>query len=187
MCCNPTRSKIFLNLCVIVCQGRWNGYVESSINVAGYKWCYWIFLPVNQLQPPDPPVIIPKYFFLPTKIQPTRHLRSTFQIQNGYQVENGSAVPSQSTSPTSPLSKSTPNCLFRASFRNSLSSYRTWHSHSSFLSRCSKRMSLMAKSSRPCSRHSSLKSQPRFSVPIPGIVILTAGPIFPAAFDLYLL
>ena len=48
---------------------------------------------------------------------------------------------SQSTNPTSPLSESTPNCLLRASFRNSLSSYRTWHSHSSFRPRCLKRMS----------------------------------------------
>lgn len=32
----------------------------------------------------------------------------------------------QSNNPTSPLSKSTPNCLLSASFRNSLSSYRTW-------------------------------------------------------------
>jgi len=46
------------------------------------------------------------------------------------------------------------NCLLRASFRNSLSSYRTWHSHSRFLPRCSKRMSLTAKSSRPRFRHS---------------------------------
>jgi len=83
------------------------------------------------------PIFLPKPNF-----QPSRHLRSKSQIQNGNKIENGSAVPSQSTSPTSPLSKSAPNCLLSASFRNSLSSKRTLHSHSSFLARCSKRMSL---------------------------------------------
>jgi len=61
---------------------------------------------------------------------------------------------SQSTNPTSPISESAPNCLLRASFCNSLSSNRTWHSQSSFLPRCSSMMSLTAKSSRPRFRHS---------------------------------
>ena len=60
----------------------------------------------------------------------------------------------QSVNPTSPLSKSTPNCLLRASFRSSLSSHVIWHSHSSFLPRCSSRISFTAISSRPRFRHS---------------------------------
>ena len=100
-----------------------------------------------------PPVHNPTFFSKP-KIQPTRNLTPKSQIPFRIIPENGFAVPSQSTNPTSPLSKSTPNCLLRASLRNSLSSYRTWHSHSSFLPRCSKRMSLTAKSSRPWFRQS---------------------------------
>ena len=60
---------------------------------------------------------------------------------------------SQSTSTTSPLSKSTPNCSLSAFFRNSLSSYKTLHSHSKFRPRCSTRISFTAKSSRPWLRH----------------------------------
>ena len=93
-------------------------------------------------------------FFPKPKIHPFRHLTPKFQIQNGNLVENGSAVPTQSTSPTSPFSKSTPNCLLSASFRNSLSSYETRHSHSSFRPRCSSRISLTARSSSPRFRHS---------------------------------
>ena len=33
------------------------------------------------------------FFFFQPKIQPSRHLRSKFQIQNGNHFENGSAVP----------------------------------------------------------------------------------------------
>jgi len=59
-----------------------------------------------------------------------------------------------STRPTSPLSKSISNCRLSASFHNSLSSNRPLHSHSSFRSRCSSRISLTVKSSRPRFRHS---------------------------------
>ena len=103
---------------------------------------------INRITTTCPTFQIPSSF-PNSKIQPTRHLRSKFQIENGNQIENGSAVPSQSTSPTSPLSKSTPNCLLSASFRNSLSSYKTRHSHSSLLPKRSTRMSLTAKSSKP--------------------------------------
>jgi len=60
---------------------------------------------------------------------------------------------SQSTSPTSPLSRSTPNCLLSASFRNSLSSYRIRHSHYNLHLKWSNRMSLTAKSSNPLFQH----------------------------------
>ena len=70
------------------------------------------------------PLYNPKFFPNP-KIQATRNLTLKSQIPFRISAEKGSAVPDKSISPTSPLSKSTPNCLLRASFRNSLSSYRT--------------------------------------------------------------
>jgi hypothetical protein len=48
-------------------------------------------------------------------------------------------------------------------------------------------MSLTAKSSRPCLRHSRARCLPGIQVPIPGIVFLNAAKIFPVAFDSYFL
>ena len=117
------------------------------------------------------------------KIQATRHLWSKSQIQNGNQIENGSAVSSQSASPTSPLSKSTPNCLLRASFRNSLSSNRTWALAFRLPSQVLKKDVPYRKIIETPFSTKPLKMLPGFPVPIPGTVFLTAAPIFPATFD----
>jgi len=48
MCCNPARTKIFINLCVIICQECCAVYAESITIKAGYKWYYWIFWLENE-------------------------------------------------------------------------------------------------------------------------------------------
>jgi hypothetical protein len=89
---------------------------------------------------------------------------------------------SQSTNPTSPLSKSAPNYLQSASFRNSLSS-NSLALGFQLPSKVLKKDVPYGKIIQTPFSTKPLKILPGFPVPIPGIVILTAGSTFPAIFD----
>jgi hypothetical protein len=99
----------------------------------------------------------------------------------------GSADPYQSTNPTSPLSKSTPNCLRSASLPQFPLIIQDLAFASQLPSQVFKKNVPYGKIIQTSFSTQPFKMLPGFPVPMPGIVVLTAGPIFHAAFDSYFL
>jgi hypothetical protein len=92
MCCKPTRAKIYLNRCVIVCQEKIE-WIYRIVNKCGSL--QMVLLDTFTRGPIATTTLSvhnPKNFPNP-KIQATRHLTPKSQIPFRIVPENGSAVP----------------------------------------------------------------------------------------------
>jgi hypothetical protein len=124
-------------------------------------------------------------FFPNAKIQASRHLTPKSQIPFRIVPEIGSAVPPKSTSPNSALSKSTPNFPLENLFPQFLLIEQDLTLAFQLPSQVFKKDIPYGKIIKTPFSTQTLEMLPGFPVPIPGVVFLTAAPIFPAAFDSY--
>jgi hypothetical protein len=128
------------------------------------------------------PVLNPKNFPNP-KIQPSRHLTPKSQIPFRIVPENGSAVPVSIHQPDLPVSKINPELPRESLFAQfpHIEQYLAlaFQLPSQVLRKDVPHSKIIE---TPFSAHP-LEMLPGFPVPIPGIVFLTATPVFPDIFD----